>query len=431
MKILPEISNLTAKFINVSEGNFTLLTINENINILFKNGNQLNKDILLDLIESKGYATSLLYLNETSQVYLNEQTDLINESNINDYYSDCEELLTKNIIIVEEAGIPLVNINGYKIYESDIGVLRGNGKKKIKESFDNKELDNDLKEAIKQHIIDAYSEEGKHYGFDSRAPYLTDGYAVAIYQRVKGGLPSYNIISNMKKYYEDIKDTVVKENNLKESINTEDLAYDLLDLAKIIDLYDFKDNYDSDEEALEEFKRDLNSKSQIKDYITFIRNYIEDKATTYYEIGSVSISPNTRKLLSVKDGTIYKYLVPGSLAGKLRFTYYAKELGVNTRGMYVSGTIKSGRGYQFFAPSRKKGQASSFDNKNGSWWKYCKMLGITAIPRLCCIQESGGNYALAVIYKSDDNYIINEAGVAKFTLTEGNTADAGFKMLRI
>ena len=99
MKILPEISNLTAKFINVSEGNFTLLTINENINILFKNGNQLNKDILLDLIESKGYATSLLYLNETSQVYLNEQTDLINESNINDYYSDCEELLTKNIII--------------------------------------------------------------------------------------------------------------------------------------------------------------------------------------------------------------------------------------------------------------------------------------------------------------------------------------------
>lgn len=276
MKILPEISNLTAKFINVSEGNFTLLTINENINILFKNGNQLNKDILLDLIESKGYATSLLYLNETSQVYLNEQTDLINESNINDYYSDCEELLTKNIIIVEEAGIPLVNINGYKIYESDIGVLRGNGKKKIKESFDNKELDNDLKEAIKQHIIDAYSEEGKHYGFDSRAPYLTDGYAVAIYQRVKGGLPSYNIISNMKKYYEDIKDTVVKENNLKESINTEDLAYDLLDLAKIIDLYDFKDNYNSDEEALEEFKRDLNSKSQIKDYITFIRNYIED-----------------------------------------------------------------------------------------------------------------------------------------------------------
>ena len=43
MKILPEISNLTAKFINVSEGNFTLLTINENINILFTNGNQLNK----------------------------------------------------------------------------------------------------------------------------------------------------------------------------------------------------------------------------------------------------------------------------------------------------------------------------------------------------------------------------------------------------
>ena len=165
------------------------------------------------------------------------------------------------------------------------------------------------------------------------------------------------------------------------------------------------------------------------------RNYIEDEATTYYEIGSVSngtmFGSNTRKLLSVKNGTIYKASIPSSLAGRLRFSYYAKELGVNVQGMYVSGTIESGKGYQFYAPARKKDQSYSYGNTIAEWWKYCKMLDVSSDPRLCCIQESGGNYAIAVIYKSGSEYIINEAGVNKFTLTETNTAQASFKALKI
>ena len=211
MKILPKITKLTAKYINISDDNYTLLNINENLDILYKNGKTLNKDILEDLIESKGYATTLLYLNETSQVCIHTEdgVGLLNESNINDFYNDCEELLTTNIKIVEEEGIPLVNINGYKIYESDFGILRGNGKKKIRESFDG-ELDQDLKDAIKEHII---SHKDSKYGFDSDSSFLTDGWAVAIYETARndGSMPSYETIVKMREYYSDIFDETVKE----------------------------------------------------------------------------------------------------------------------------------------------------------------------------------------------------------------------------
>lgn len=99
--------------------------------------------------------------------------------------------------------------------------------------------------------------------------------------------------------------------------------------------------------------------------------------------------------------------------------------------MYVSGTIESGKGYQFYAPARKKDQTYAYGNTIGEWWKYCKMLGVSYNPRLCCIKESGGNYALAIIYKSGNDYIINEAGVNKFTLTKNNTSAAGFQELKI
>lgn len=99
--------------------------------------------------------------------------------------------------------------------------------------------------------------------------------------------------------------------------------------------------------------------------------------------------------------------------------------------MYVSGTIESGKGYQFYTPARKKEQSYTYGTTIAEWWKYCKMLGVSFDPRLCCIKESGGSYAIAVIYKSGSEYIINEAGVNKFTLTETNTAPAGFTELKI
>ena len=135
MKLIPDIKVMTVKFTNLPQGNFATITINESTNIVYKINN-IDKDVLSDLIESRAYATSLLYLNETSNLYLDEFNTLINESSkVEQFYEDCAELLNKNVEIVEEAGIPLVNIDGYQIYESVDGILRGNGKKKIKECF--------------------------------------------------------------------------------------------------------------------------------------------------------------------------------------------------------------------------------------------------------------------------------------------------------
>ena len=196
-------------------------------------------------------------------------------------------MLKENTEIVEEKGIPLVSINGYNIYESDLGILRGNGEKKLKESFFTKSLEEsdtglevEVQEAIKQFIIDSFTNDTyKHYGFGLRKPYTSDGWMFSIYKDTTGNIPSYEILSKMKKYYESIYEDVIKENNLKESdsgINLEDLAWDLVDWGEDFDTYDFRDNYNDKEEAYEETLKSLNSRSQIKDIITFIKNVIED-----------------------------------------------------------------------------------------------------------------------------------------------------------
>lgn len=383
MKVIPKIIN---NFVVTPREKSVILTINESLEVEYLLSENSNNEILQDLVEARAFATALLYLNETYKLVTNNK--LFKENKVEDYYEDCNSLLKENIVIVEEKGIPLVSINGYYIYESDKGILRGNGKKKLKESFDDNisidefitgkwkvilkndkngiivsfidisqdkekfpdgqpvysyyldtlfdgkynepidqmnefrldnevpawtikgedltkianwlkqfytnnlnESDTDLapevQEAIKQFIIDSFTNDTyKHYGFGLRKPYTSDGWMLGIYKGTTGNLPSYETLSKMRKYYESIYEKVVKENNLKESnsgINVEDLAWDLVNWGEDFDTYDFKDNYNDKEEAFEETMKSLNSKSQIKDLIIFIKNAIEDTPENDHE----------------------------------------------------------------------------------------------------------------------------------------------------
>ena len=140
------------KYFNVTDKpNNVSISINESI-VDYQKTNRFNIDILEDLVESKAYATALLYLNENCILNLKESNF---KETVEDFYKDCENLLNKNISIVEEVGIPLCDISGYKIYEGAGYILRGEGVKKIKESF---ELD--LFPTIKDQVI-KYKNEGK------------------------------------------------------------------------------------------------------------------------------------------------------------------------------------------------------------------------------------------------------------------------------
>jgi hypothetical protein len=144
MKVLPSKFELTLSKLNES---YIDLQIN-NYNLKYLTTDTSDNYILQDLIENKAYATTLLYLNENYKLDLSKNNYLVNNTNINLFYEDCEELLNTNITIVEEAGIPLTNINGYNIYEGSGYILRGNNKKKIKESFE-EEID-DTQEDISE-----------------------------------------------------------------------------------------------------------------------------------------------------------------------------------------------------------------------------------------------------------------------------------------
>lgn len=157
MRILPEIHSLTFNTIDLKDAKYTLLNINENNVISYKHTNKSNDLILQDLLEGKAYATTLLYLNENYNLEVGKFKDMFNESfNANDYYADCEDLLSKNIKIVETAGIPLTNINGYNIFESDKGIVRGNGCKKIYENFNTINIEDITLDLLKSDYTDAF-----------------------------------------------------------------------------------------------------------------------------------------------------------------------------------------------------------------------------------------------------------------------------------
>ena len=140
MNFLENIKSFSYDNVSLKENDYTLINLDNNI-ISYKNTDKSDNDILNDLLECKAYATALLYLNENYILEVGKFKDIFTESGITveDYYSKCNNLLNKNIKIVEEIGIPLTEINGYKIFEGAGYILRGNGKKKIKESFEDED----------------------------------------------------------------------------------------------------------------------------------------------------------------------------------------------------------------------------------------------------------------------------------------------------
>ena len=131
MKVLSNLKNIE---LNINENNIEL-NINESNKIKYNLTKSSNNEVLSDLIEHKAFATTFLFLNENYELEI-EKNSFINESNVIDFYKDCEELLNENVKVVTEKGPLLVSIKGYPIYENEKGILRGVGEKKILESFE-------------------------------------------------------------------------------------------------------------------------------------------------------------------------------------------------------------------------------------------------------------------------------------------------------
>lgn len=135
MKILPKINNIVLENLKNKD---IRLCINESLNINYAPSKNADSDIVKDLLEHKAYATMFLYLNENYTLNI-EKDSFINESNIKDFYEDCNNLLQRHIKIVESQGPLMTKINNYPIYEVENGVLRGEGKMKVFESFNDSE----------------------------------------------------------------------------------------------------------------------------------------------------------------------------------------------------------------------------------------------------------------------------------------------------
>lgn len=167
-------------------------------------------------------------------------------------------------------------------------------------------------------------------------------------------------------------------------------------------------------------------------YLQKYKNYQE--GVIYYELGSVSGSTifgkNTRLLISVNsNGDVFKHTAI-SESNKIKMSYFAKEFGVNASAFF-GATIESRQGYQFYEPPRLLNQGYLISKTSGDYWKYCRMLGISYTPRLCCIKRKGGNYEIGVVYEESNNYVVNITGVTKITFSEGNTSSSGVDDLMI
>lgn len=133
MKVLPKIKTLS---IEKEDSNNLKVNINESAVVRYKLSDNCEDklDIAQDLVENRAFGTLFLFLNENFKVITNIPS-LIPPESVENFYKDCDRLLNENINIVEELGKPLTEIDGYPIFESERGVLRGSGKKKIKEYF--------------------------------------------------------------------------------------------------------------------------------------------------------------------------------------------------------------------------------------------------------------------------------------------------------
>ena len=236
MKVLPKILNIKFSRLKALDETYTIINFNDNkeIAISYKETPKSDFNILSDLLECNAYATALLYLNE-NYILSDKYGYILKEHKVEDYYSDCNDLLNENIEIVEEAGIPLIDIDGYQIFEGAGYILRGNGKKKIKESFNtlNEELDQDLKDAMREFMEDAYNGVLSKYGFGLRQPYISDAWLNSIYTNVRKNslvVPD-KIKSQMQDYYKELYD----EYNSKDDKPLEEDGTQTSDIASKVD----------------------------------------------------------------------------------------------------------------------------------------------------------------------------------------------------
>lgn len=194
MNILNNLKTLKYDVINLKEGQYNIIKLNgqDDKSISYKVTNESDNNILNDLLECKAFATALLYLNENYILEIGKFKDIFEESGITveDYYSECNDLLNENIEIVEEAGIPLVEIHGYKIFEGAGYILRGNGKKKIKESFSEEDLGDNV------HNLSDYEFKALRYA-------------------EKYGIVDYKVENNKMIYYETHYDNGFNEKPIK------------------------------------------------------------------------------------------------------------------------------------------------------------------------------------------------------------------------
>lgn len=271
MSILPKISSVDVFTINENQNNYTYINLNKDNNswITFKDTDKSNKYILQDLIENKAYATMLLYLNENYILQVGITNDIFKNSNgsVKDYLNECDEMLHNNISIVEEAGIPLCDINGYKIFEGAGYILRGNGKKKIKESFTNINEDSelDLFPSYKNKVLELIKEKKNKWD---------------IYDFIDGAVNAYSISKDEAKELKNLVDNKninINENREEPEISDkESLINDIVKFAIEEDTYEFFDDYNSEEELYNEVENGLSNKEYIKELINHLKNNIVD-----------------------------------------------------------------------------------------------------------------------------------------------------------
>lgn len=271
MKILNGLHCMKVTPIKLEEGTFLNVELNESQFVNYKVSNE-DIDIVNEMVDLGGYASALLYLNENCSIYPDKFTDIFeSEQSVLDYYSDCAELLNMNKKTVSEMGRPLCSIKGYNIYESEKGLLRGNGSVKILENF---KLSENAEFAITTNLDSDYqflSDDINNIG-EANDWLKVNG------QKMMQENPSINLISlfNNKNGSWD-KVNQLERNPVNEGVDSaydvEQVANDIFEYYKDVEHYDFLDNYgDDDESAYEEVFAELQTKDGVQKFIDIFKN---------------------------------------------------------------------------------------------------------------------------------------------------------------
>ena len=124
----------------------------------------------------------------------------------------------------------------------------------------------------------------------------------------------------------------------------------------------------------------------------YLQRYTNSDNQLEYDIWSISgysdILSTTKRAVIIGSA---KY-TSGTLANKLEFNYYAKEIGINAGNAYFSNTIQSRNGYLFGLANYKYGQSYSRNYSEATYFKLLESYGVDYNPRLCVVEFSDGVY---------------------------------------